>query len=46
MEINQQTQEVFPDWTSTSGIEFWQPDVLYIEWLVFLYGIWEKVEYL
>ncbi|MGY5864464.1 MAG: hypothetical protein RTV41_07650 [Candidatus Thorarchaeota archaeon] len=45
MQVNQQEQ-IFPDWSSNSGIEFWEPDDLYMEWLVFLYGIWEKVEYL
>jgi hypothetical protein len=46
MQLNQQNQEVFPEWASTSGIEFWQPDELFIEWITFLYGIWETVEYL
>ncbi|MHA1943723.1 MAG: hypothetical protein ACW96M_04940 [Candidatus Thorarchaeota archaeon] len=45
MESNQQEQ-VFPDWMSNTGIDFWQPDELYMEWLIFLFGIWEKVEYL
>jgi hypothetical protein len=45
MEANQQDQ-IFPDWSSNSGIEFWEPDDLYMEWLIFLYGIWDKVEYL
>lgn len=45
MQLNQE-QDVFPDWMSTSGISFWQPDQLYIEWITFLYGIWESVEYL
>ena len=46
MELSQQNQDPFPDWASTSGIAFWQPDDLYIEWITFLYGIWETVEYL
>jgi hypothetical protein len=46
MELNEQNQVVIPDWASTSGIEFWQPDELFIEWITFLYGIWETVEYL
>ena len=46
MELSQQNQAVFPDWTSTSSIEFWEPDQLFIEWITFLYGIWETVEYL
>jgi len=44
MELKQ--DEVFPEWMSTSGIDFWEPDKLYIEWLIFLYGIWESVDYL
>ncbi|MFW9963415.1 MAG: hypothetical protein ACFFCX_07620 [Candidatus Sifarchaeia archaeon] len=44
MELKQ--DEVFPDWMSTSGIDFWEPDTLYIEWLMFLYGIWDSVDYL
>ncbi|MFW9962911.1 MAG: hypothetical protein ACFFCX_05080 [Candidatus Sifarchaeia archaeon] len=45
MELKQD-EEVFPDWISTSGIDFWEPDKLYVEWLMFLYGIWESVNYL
>jgi len=36
----------FPDWTSNSGLGFWEPDRLYIEWITFLYTIWAKVDYL
>jgi len=39
-------QKVLPEWTANSGLEIWQPDNLYIEWLTFLYTIWQKVEYL
>ena len=46
MELYSQNQEIFPEWASTSGIDFWQPDELFIEWITFLYGIWETVEYL
>jgi hypothetical protein len=46
MELSQQNQEGFPEWTATSEITFWQPDELFIEWMTFLYGIWETVEYL
>jgi hypothetical protein len=35
-----------PDWLSSSGLGFWEPDKLYIEWITFLYAIWEKVDYL
>lgn len=46
MQLSQQNQDVFPDWSSSSEISFWQPDELYIEWITFLYSIWEKVDYL
>jgi len=46
MELYSQSQDPFPEWTSTSGIEFWEPDQLFIEWITFLYGIWETIEYL
>ncbi|MHA1928675.1 MAG: hypothetical protein ACTSV2_08885 [Candidatus Thorarchaeota archaeon] len=46
MMIQNDRQDIYPEWTSTSGIEFWEPDRLYIEWLTFLYTIWQKVEYL
>jgi len=36
----------YPDWMSSSGLGFWEPDRLYIEWISFLYTIWEKVDYL
>jgi hypothetical protein len=36
----------FPEWSSSSGMGFWEPDPLYIEWITFLYTIWEKVDYL
>ncbi|MDH4213436.1 MAG: hypothetical protein ACFFCT_11485 [Candidatus Odinarchaeota archaeon] len=36
----------YPDWTSSSELKFWEPDRLYIEWITFLYAIWEKVDYL
>ncbi len=39
-------QGLYPDWTSTSGVALWEPDPLYIEWLTFLYLLWEKVDYL
>jgi len=42
IEVNQ----TFPDWTSDTQIDFWEPDELYVEWLIFLDGIWRKVEYL
>ncbi|MFW9770331.1 MAG: hypothetical protein ACFFEM_16050 [Candidatus Thorarchaeota archaeon] len=45
MDISQQDQ-IFPDWTTSSGIDFWEPDELYMEWLRFLDGMWERVEYL
>ncbi|MFX1482490.1 MAG: hypothetical protein ACFFCP_04790 [Promethearchaeota archaeon] len=45
MEVNQD-DKVFPDWSTNSGIDFWKPDDLYMEWIQFLFGIWEKVEYL
>ena len=46
MQMDEENQNVFPDWTATSGIEFWHPDELYMEWQTFLYGIWENVQYL
>jgi hypothetical protein len=39
-------QSPLPDWLSSSGMGFWEPDKLYAEWITFLYTIWEKVEYL
>ena len=39
-------QDLYPEWTSTSGLDIWEPDTLYIEWLTFLYSIWQKVDYL
>jgi hypothetical protein len=35
-----------PEWMSSSGLGFWEPDLLYVEWMTFLYTIWDKVEYL
>jgi len=46
MELSQQNQGPYPDWATTSGIDFWAPDQLFIEWMTFLYGIWDTVEYL
>ena len=46
MQMEEENQNVFPDWTTKSGIEFWHPDELYMEWQMFLYGIWENVQYL
>jgi len=39
-------QEVFPQWSANSGLDLWRPDDLYIQWLTFLYSIWQKVDYL
>ena len=39
-------QGLYPEWTSTTGLELWEPDSLYIEWLTFLYLLWERVDYL
>ena len=36
----------FPDWLSSPGLGFWEPDRLYVEWISFLYAIWERVDYL
>ncbi|MHA1138221.1 MAG: hypothetical protein ACTSSE_17210 [Candidatus Thorarchaeota archaeon] len=47
MLINQGNgQDLYPEWTSTSGLELWQPSDFYIEWLAFLNSIWQKVDYL
>jgi hypothetical protein len=45
MDINQEDQ-IVPEWTTDSGIDFWEPEELYMEWLGFLYRIWQSVEYL
>ena len=39
-------EKTVPEWTSTSGIDLWEPDSLYIQWLTFLFSIWNGVEYL
>ncbi|MHA1904314.1 MAG: hypothetical protein ACXADL_09245 [Candidatus Thorarchaeota archaeon] len=31
---------------STSGLGLLQDDKLFVEWLSFLYGIWENIEYI
>lgn len=46
MQMDEENQSIFPDWATASGIEFWHPDELYMEWQMFLYGIWENVQYL
>jgi hypothetical protein len=43
---NDEESNVFPSWSSSSGIKFWEPDNLFIEWITFLYSIWQKVDYL
>ena len=45
METNREAQ-TYPDWTSNAEIDFWEPDDLYMEWQVFLQGIWRRIEYL
>ena len=39
-------QELLPEYLKTSGIDLWEPDELYAEWLGFLQGIWKRVDYL
>ncbi|MBN2231015.1 MAG: hypothetical protein JW779_15625 [Candidatus Thorarchaeota archaeon] len=43
---NEEIPETFPPYVSNAGLDFWEPDQLYIEWIAFLYAIWEKVDYL
>ncbi|TFG04433.1 hypothetical protein EU538_12320 [Candidatus Thorarchaeota archaeon] len=44
--LGTQETSIWPEWVSTSGVDLWQPDVLYMEWLVFLFKLWDNVEYL
>ena len=47
MDMNENAQqELLPEYLTTSGIDLWEPDVLYAEWLGFLDGIWKRVDYL
>ena len=47
MEPTYYTDEThLPEWTEDSGLGFWEPDPLFVEWSVFLYTIWQRVDYL
>jgi hypothetical protein len=35
-----------PEWTEDTGLRFWEPDPLIVEWFTFLYTIWHRVDYL
>ena len=43
--INGDVEEDF-ERKSTSGLGLLQDDKLFVEWLTFLYGIWENIEYI
>jgi len=40
-----ESENPFPEWTDTSGMGFWEPDKLYIEWMTFLYSLWYRIDY-
>ncbi len=38
--------EIGPAWLDSNKIGFWEPDDLYLEWMTFLYTLWDNIEYL
>jgi len=35
----------YPEWADTSGLELWEPDRLYAEWMTLLYSLWHRIDY-
>jgi hypothetical protein len=46
MFMYQETEEdPFPEWTLSIGMGLLEPNSLYMQWMTFLYSIWQKIDY-